>query len=281
MTRIDLGRALAILLLALGLGVPQAQAEVPRATAEQVVRESGLAAQLQQMPQAVDSSLGETSRAMGLPPETAAGMRRAAQPVFQPQRLQRTVVLVVSRELDAARVQDALRWYRSPDGRRVGALENAAVAAQSADLQAWLAEGNRAYAAAPAARRELLAAAEQASRAAELTADLQIGTAVAMLQGFTAVAPPQAAAGLRRSQQELLRQRPQTVAAARGLSLAAFTATYAPLSDAELGRYVDFLKSPAARHTHDVLLRAFGSAMSEAGEEFGHALAAAFGTPAR
>lgn len=279
MTRIHLAGALAVLLLALGLGVPRAQAEVALATAEQVVRESGLATQLQQIPQAMDTSLGETAQAMGLPPEAAARMRQAAQSAFQPQRLLHTVVLVVSRESDAAQLQDALRWYRSPDGRRVIALEDAALAPQTADMQAWLAEANREYAAAPEQRRALLGAAEQASRAAELMADLQILIGVATLQGIAAIAPPQFTAELRRNQQELLRQRPQTVAATRGLALAVFAATYAPLSDAELGRYVDFLKSAAAQHTHDVLLRALGVAMSEAAEEFGRSLVTGLGAP--
>jgi hypothetical protein len=274
MNRIDIRRTLIGLRVVIGLAfaLPQAQAEVPLAMAEQLVRASGMATQLQQLPKAVDASIDEAAQAMGLPPNIVQQLQRAAQAVFRTERMQRGVMLVVARDADVARVQEALRWYRSADGRRVVALEDAAAVTPSSDVQAWLAAGNRAYAVAPASRRALLGAAEQAAQAAEMMAEVQIRTAYAMMNGLVSMAPPQVAAELRRAQQQLLTQRPQAVAAARGISLATFTATYAPLGDAELGRYVAFLKSSAGRHSNEVLLNAFAAAMAEAAEEFGRAL---------
>jgi len=111
-------------------------------------------------------------------------------------------------------------------------------------------------------------------RAAEQMAEVQLQAVTALLRGVATVMPPQQAAGLGPVLAELQRQRPQMVAAARGVVLASFASTYAPLSDADLGRYVDFLRSPAGQHMNRVVFAAFGAAMAIASESMGRALPA-------
>jgi hypothetical protein len=257
--------------LALALWLPQAHAQVPRTTAQQVVIESGLSEQLKQMPLQVRAGMAEVAPTLGVPNELLTKMQDSADQAFAPVRLNDLVVAAVARDLNPTQTQEALRWLRSADGRRVTSLELIATT-QSTDLQSWLAKGNAAFAGATPQRRALLDVVEQTLRAADQTAEVQLQAVTALLRGVASALPPQQAAGLGPVLAELQHQRPQMVAAARGMVLASFASTYAGLSDADLGRYVVFLRSPAGQHMNRVVFAAFGAAMAAASESMGRAL---------
>jgi hypothetical protein len=257
--------------LALGLWLPEAHAQVPRITAQQVVIESGLSEQLKQMPLQVRAGMAEVAPALGVPNELLTKMQRSADQAFAAVRLNDLVVAAVARDLNPTQAQEALRWLRTPDGRRVTSLELIATT-QSADLQAWLAKGNAAYAGATPQRRALLDVVEQTLRASDQMAEVQLQAVTALLRGVASAMPPQQVADLVPVLAQLQRQRPQMVAAARGMVLASFASTYAPLSDADLGRYVDFLRSPAGQRMNQVVFQAFNNAMATASESMGRAL---------
>ena len=52
--------------------------------------------------------------------------------------------------------------------------------------------------------------------------------------------------------------------------------TYAPLSDAELGRYAAFLESPLGRKFNRAMMKSLQGALTDAGQSFGELL---LGTP--
>lgn len=234
-------------LLAACVVLGAANAAVPTSSAEQVVRESGLAAQLEQVPDAVVASIGETAQALGLPTPLTAQLQRAGRQAFQPQRLRVVAVTAAARDLDGTTAEEALRWWRSPEGQQMRALENEASARMTQDATGVLAAGNAQYAGASPGRRARLDEIERSVRAADLTAELQIQTALALLRGIAAAAPPQAVDDLRRAQEHLQLQRPQFVAAARGAMLAYYAVCYARASDAHLDRYVAYLRSVEGR----------------------------------
>jgi hypothetical protein len=259
--------------LALGLWLPQAHAQVSRTTAQQVVAESGLSEQLKLMPLQVRAGMAEVAPALGVPNELLTRMQHSADRAFAPARLNDLVVAAVARELNPTHALEALRWLRSADGRRVISLELIATT-QSTELQSWLTKGNAAYAVATLQRRALLDAVEQTLRAADQMAEVQLQTITALLRGVASAMPPQQVSELAPVLAQLQRQRPQMEAAARGIVLASFASTYAPLSDAELGLYVDFLRSPTGQHTNRVVFQAFSAAMTAASEAMGRALPA-------
>jgi hypothetical protein len=270
---VNVARLFVVPVLVLGLWPPCAQAQVSRITAQQVVIDTGLSEQLKLMPQQVRTDMASIAPALGLPPELLARMLRAADQAFAPLRLNDLVVTVLARDLHAPRVQEALYWLRSTAGRRVTALELDA-SAQGIDAQAWLDRGNAAYAAATPQRRALLDAVEQSLQMAEQMAEMQLQTVAALLRGVARALPQQGAKDLGPALAQLQGQRPQLVASARGMALASFAATYAALSDAELGRYLDYLRSPGGEHLNQVLFEALGVAVADASESMGRALPA-------
>jgi hypothetical protein len=269
------------LVLMLAACVGAANAAVPASTAEQLVRESGLAAQLEQMPKAVVASMGETAQALGLPPPLTAQLQRAGQQAFEPRRLLLVAVTTTAGDLDAATAEEALRWWRSPEGQQIRALEDEAAARMTQNATGWLSEANATYAGATPGRRARLDEIERAVRGADLTADLQIQTALALLRGIAAAAPPQAVDDLRRAQEQLQRQRPQFVAAARGVMLAYFAICYAKVGDAHLDRYIAYLRSVEGQRATQSLVRATEKAASEAAGELGRNIPVSLGAPAR
>jgi hypothetical protein len=84
--RTRLRALLAVALLSLGV----ARAELSPDMARQLVRDSGTAAQLAQLPDAVYNAAAETAQALNLPPGLRPALERAARQAFQPQRLQAT-----------------------------------------------------------------------------------------------------------------------------------------------------------------------------------------------
>lgn len=262
-------------------GSGEAEAAVPGHTAEQVVRESGLAAQVQELPGAVAASLAESAEALGLPTGLTSQLQREGRRAFEPMRLLSSTVSITAHDLDAPAAADALRWWRSAAGQQIRALENEAVARQARDPAGWLSKANATYAAASPARRTRLDAIERATQAAELTADLQIQVATAVLRGIAAGAPPAAREELRQALEQLQRQKPLFVAAARGSMLATFAACYATAQDADLDRYLAYLQSPEGRHATIVLVRAVSSASSDAAADLGRSVPALLGGAAR
>ena len=165
-------------------------------------RESGLAAQVQELPGAVAASLAETAQTLGLPTGLTSQLQREGRRAFEPRRLLSATVSITARDLDAPVAADALRWWRSAAGQQIRALEDEVVAQQARDPAGWLSKANATYAAASPARRARLDAIERATQAAELTADLQIQVATAVLRGVAATAPPHAREELRQVQEQ-------------------------------------------------------------------------------
>lgn len=275
--RLGLHGLLAAALLHLGV----ARAELPPELARQLVRDSGTAAQLATLPDAVRGGVTESMQGMNLQPAVRAALERTVTQAFQPSRLQAAAEATVARELDASAATAALRWWRSADGQRVRQLEDACNAGQARDPAGWMAQANAAYAAAPAPRRLRLDGIERAVQGAELMADLQIRTIGALLQGLATAAPPAAAQQLQAAQQQLRAQRPQMVAAMRGVLQSALAGCYLPASDAELDRYLAFLRSPEGLRATQALLRGVTLAMADGAQAFGRSLPPVFAAAPR
>ena len=260
------------LLIATLLSLGVARAELPSNVARQLVRDSGTAAQLAALPDAVRSSMGESMQAMKLPPGMQAALERSATQAFQPLRLQAVTEAAVARDLDAAAAAGALRWWRSADGQRVRQLEDECNARQARDPAGWMAQANAAYAAAGAPRRLRLDGIERAVQGSELMADLQIQTIGAMLGGLASALPAASAEDLRAAKQQLQQQRPQLVAATRGVLQSILAGCYRQASDAELDRYLDFLRSAEGLRATQALLRGISLAVAEGAQALGRSL---------
>ena len=240
------------------------------ATAESLMRKSGMWEQLEQIaPQVRAGIVVGAARSGRRPSETERErLSRAIDHAYAAQRLRVACRTAISKNLDKTHVEALRRWYDSGSGRHISSLERA----QSAqDAQASLRRGTVLLGEMSASRRRALEELVVVSRSAELQTELTIGTALAVHQGAASVTPESARPSLGEIKATLDRQRHGMTRAFSALSLASFAVAYASLSAAELQAYVDFLKSEAGRHYNSVTMLAFGTAMLDAAAELGRA----------
>lgn len=114
----------------------------------------------------------------------------------------------------------------------------------------------------------------EASAAGEAITAMVINTSLAIQAGASGVAPEPSSAPWLDMKAALEQQRPQMLEAFSRLSLGMFARMYAAASDAELKRYLQFLKTPAGRKFTAVGMQAVNTGFVEAAVALGQGLAA-------
>lgn len=256
-----MGMALCVTLLA----APWAHADVTPEQAEQVMKKSGLWDQLGSvLPQARVGFSAAFSLSEDEPdPEAEDRLNAVLEEAYGAERLRKLGVVIVARELDAGQVTAMRRWFESPLGRRVGAVEQSAAGVQT-DLREVIRQGTDMFERLPAGRRALLSQLLAETRADEAMVDVSIQTLVATHKGVSAALP----GGFELSNAEvkatLMTDREEMRKAYADLIVASFAQAYMPLTDEELKRYVGFLKSPAGKRHTTLALRALHAALDDA-----------------
>lgn len=240
------------------------------ATAESLMRMSGMWEQLEQVAPRVRAGIAAGAARSGQRPSEAEGERlsRAIDHAYAVQRLRAACRAAISTSLTKTHVEALQRWYDSESGRHISNLERAQ---PPQGRQAALRQGTVLLGEMSAARRRALAELVVVSRSAEMQTELIIGTALAVHEGTASVSPDAARPSLEEIKEALDQRRQDMIRGFSASSLASFAVAYASLSAAELEAYVDFLKSDAGRHYHSVAMRAFGAAMLDAAAELGRA----------
>lgn len=251
------------------LGAASARAEVTPAQAEEVMKKSGLWDQLGSvLPQArvgfsAAFSLGESE------PDSAAADRLNAvlEEAYGAERLRKLGLAIVARSLDAGQVAAMQRWFESPLGRKVGAVEQSAAGTQT-DLREVIRQGTDMFERLPASRRELLTQLLTETRADEAMVDVSIRTLVATHKGVSTALP----GGFHLTNAEvkatLMTDREQMRKAYADLIVASFAQAYTPLTDGELKRYVGFLRSPAGKRHTALALQSLHAALDDGEAHF-------------
>lgn len=255
------GMALCLTLLA----APVARADVTPEQAERVMKKSGLWDQLGSvLPQArvgfsAAFSLGEDDP----DPDAADRLNAVLEEAYGAERLRKLGVAIVARSLDVGQVAAMQRWFDSPLGRRVGAVEQSAAGVQT-DLREVIRQGTDMFERLPAPRRELLTQLLAETRADEAMVDVSIRTLVGTHKGVSIALP----GGFQLTNAEvratLMTDREQMRKAYADLIVASFAQAYMPLTDEELKRYVGFLKSPAGKRHTALALHALHAALDDA-----------------
>jgi len=178
---------------------------------------------------------------------------------------------VLAQHLGPAQAATALKWYDSPVGARITALEVAS-SAEEEDPNRALVEGNQALAQASSRRQALLARLVKATLAAETMVTLQINTTLGVLQGVASVSADADATPLDVLRNRLEAQRPQMLASGVGLALTLFARTYQSASDKALEQYLRFLGSPAGVAVSQAMVEALDQTLSTAAQRLGRGL---------
>lgn len=263
-------------LILLGVHV-LALAEVPVVTAEALMRKSGIWSQLGDVAAQVKAGLAQSSQDGSLPREEIQRLERIADDAFAASRLRDSVLQALSRDVTAAQSADALQWYDSPAGKQITAMEEA-FSSSFDDLNRVVADGNKALSKVSAKRQSLLTQTVKASRAAEAMASMEINITVGILQGLSNAMPGPSKRSTADLRKGLEANRPQMVAANRGVALSMSALTYLPANDKVLEQYVRFLSSKSGAELSASMMDALDQSLSKAAQRLGSAIPRAPGT---
>ncbi|HVK31987.1 MAG TPA: hypothetical protein VM845_05725 [Burkholderiaceae bacterium] len=262
------------LLAAIFLIAGGAHAQVDNATAESLLRKSGLWEQLASIAPQVQAGLSQSLAQLGTKPtDVEAGrISRVIGDAYAATRLRAVSMSVVSQKLNANHVPELQRWFDSPLGRSIAKLEEAASAAQGGDSQALLQQGVATLQKLPQTQRQLLEELVTETHAAEALVQITIKTAVAAQRAAAGAAPNAPRMSEGDLQAALEAQRPQLLKAISAMALASFAGTYATLSPSQMQDYVNFIKSGAGSHFNTIGIVALDAALTDAAAELGRNL---------
>ena len=253
-----------------------APAQVDPDTAEQLMRQSGLWAQVDGLAAQVRAGFAAATAQQGRKPtpQQAERVDRAIDAAFSAERLRADVKAVLSQGLQPLHVQALQAWYATELGARIRALELAAAGSADppAQMQDSLRKGSQLLQSMAEGRRTQIQDLVAVTQAGDLLASLAINTALAVQLGAQSVQPGAPSPPMGELRDQLQAQRPRLVQNFSNLMLATMAALYAPLSDAEFARYVDFARTDAGRHLNELGMKAFETALVRAANELGRRL---------
>ena len=262
---------ISLLLLMMMSGTARAQTDA--ATAETLLRKSGLWVQLAGIAQQVRAGMagGAAEQGATLTDAEAARLDRAVDTAYAAPRLRASVLRRLVREMPAMHVALVLAWHDSAVGRVITRMEEvASVADQDSDTMAQ--EGARRLAAMSESRRLLLERLMVESRAGEALAGMTINTALGVQQGLRSMRPDAPGPNADELRAVLQAQRPQLERAFGTMAVAAFAQVYAEASDEQLQAYLRFQETEAGRQFNRVMETAMDRMFLEAATELGRAL---------
>ena len=208
--------------------------EATSAAVDELLELSGLRPQLDALAAGIRAQL---QLAQGrLSSQDSAMVDRIAARHFGAEMLFARMRMEIGRHVDAARLAQALDWYRSPLGRRTTRAEVAAITAER-DTIPWPSEE----------RVALVQRLDERGGASETALDV----AMVLVRSLTRAAEPVRPAHLRLTsdqlESQLARARTEALAPVRIACLQNMLFAYRGLDDAELAEYVRFVDSGAGQ----------------------------------
>lgn len=270
-------QARAVLLSMLLLGNAMAFAQTNAATAEALMRKSGLWGQLEHVAPQVRSGLVDalSRKGSGMEPAELARLARSVDAAYGAARLRASARAVIARDTRRGDVPALLAWFGSPVGIAITRQEEIA-SADERSPEELVAEGLELFGSLPEARQAMIHELVDVTRSAESLTSMTINTTLAIQAGVAGASPDSdTGPGAAELRQVLEARREQMNRAFATVALAAAALTYTEVNDADLTRYLTFLKSRAGSHFTDVSMRALDAALQRAAGELGRAIPAA------
>jgi hypothetical protein len=224
-----------------------------------LMKRSGMYEQLGSLAPAIEQQI--QTEYPGMPLATRATLAKAMREAYAAEPMREAARAVLSRSLDANHLRGVDAWLGSPQGQRITRLEE----------EASTPEGTRkmqAYAASlqmqpPSVDRiSLMQDLDRVTGSTELATEIAIETAGAVARGMSAMNTGAASAAEIHAAIEA--QRPAIRAAMEQSTLVSLLFTYQSLSAQQVGAYIAFMKSPAGRWYHQVMVDATAAALDQA-----------------
>ena len=250
-----------------------AVASTAPATVDEILELSGMRPQLPAIAQALGAEYlprpGQLGDRDGARVTQIVARQFAAAPLYSAVRDE------FRRRVERKQLDAMAAWFRSPLGRKVTALEIAASRPEVAPKIAAFAEALKTVPAAPS-RLELVQRLDWVSGTSQETTDLALAIAGSVARAAAAAAPADRRARAGLVDRRVEEMRGQMAPPIADSVLTQMLYVYAPLTDADLKAYVDFLGSPAGREysrsAHGSLLRVVRDVADRTAIEIVHAV---------
>ncbi|MEM7410838.1 MAG: hypothetical protein AAF430_11435 [Myxococcota bacterium] len=265
------------LVLALGIGIfaaPLAAAPTqqdPRMGAmEEIFFLSGLESQLASFSDVVDHSL--VTQGQTLPQTEREALRRAMRRIFDGKALRQDVRKGLIARYDSEHSRATLAWLRSPLGRQITRLEEAAskpeVMPQMAAYAQKLLQNPP-----PESRLNLIQRLNEASGAMGLALDLGMTTAQSVAEGLNEAQPVDRRIPAEQLRAAIQQQRSAMEAQLRSSLHLSSLFAYRNLEDAQIESYLTFIESDAGRWYHSAVVAELVATLERAAGGAGVAVA--------
>jgi len=243
----------------------------------ELFRLSGLESQLGSIDDLVAASL--TPNLSKVPAAQKDIVRHAALDAFSSPVLQERVFGELAKVYDAQQAAAALRWLRSPLGRRITLLEMQTSTAEGMrELETFALQLKKQMP--PNARIALAHELDKATGATDFAVELSLACARASMSAIGAALPAERRLDPDKIEAAIESQRKVLHEQLGQVSLVSTLYTYRSLTDTELETYLMFTRGDAGRWYHDVVKQALLHVLTEQAGVMGKQVALALRAPA-
>lgn len=250
----------------------------PAGEMREIFRLSGLETQLGALDELVAASL--TPNLERIPAAQKDAVRHAALEAFSSPVLQERVAARLVKVHEPKHAASALRWLRSPLGRRITLLETQTSTAEGMRALEQYAQQLKSQMP-PAARVGLAQALDDAVGATDFAVELSLACARAAMSAIGGALPAERRLDPDQIEKAIGSQRQLLHEQLGQISLVSTLFTYRSLSDVELEHYLAFVRGDAGRWYHSAVKQALLEVLSDQAGRMGAAVATALrATPA-
>lgn len=249
-----------------GLLATGAQAQTDAATAEKLVRQSGLWEQVGEIARTMPGYFlqGVSQAPQRLSAAEMSRLKARADHVFSADRMQATVVQAVARSMQERYTQPVLSWYETAGARAIRQAELLSTTEQSTlSPEDHDSLGRKVLARQTPERRKLLTELVEVTDAAEQMVQITESSLMAVQEGLALASPDQPMPNPQALRQQFKAGRPEMLKQFREMMLGSFAMTYAELPDQTLREYLVYCKSPAGSAFNALGMRAVEQALAD------------------
>jgi hypothetical protein len=247
-----------------------ARAATDAATADALLRESGLGKALGELVEHVDDEFHESLANLPKRPDAAevARLDHLIDQAFSPDALREIAREILQKETNEADVAGLREWFASPTGRHIAKAEEAG-SWKRETMQKHKREGVVLLEQMKTSRRKVLDDLLVAAHAIEISATISIRSLPTLLAAVRRAHPELPIPSEKELLARLENARPQIERALYAGSIEIYASIYRSVPDAELVEYASLMASPAGRRFTDVLGRALEAAILHGIARFG------------
>lgn len=248
-----------------------AEQAITDSSLEMLMKLSGSSSQIEQIPANVVAGMEQANiQGPGIPKNIFVQLKAAALTSFRSSDYIAAFEEAIRANTSEQDAIALLQWYQSDLGREIAKREEHAGTPQAYQEMLSLSvdllddEHTLAYA---KKLDDLLGASDFATQ-------LQIHTIVAILSSLAIVADPEGQLSIERVLNQVANYEKQIRSETEQVMLLSIVYTYRGLTPAELNRYLEFLRTPAAKSFHQQIIRAIGGELRKSIDRFAEELTA-------